>query len=53
MDEEGLAAETYLGQYRATRDSENIEPFYVSYRLGSVNPFRDPELAAGVRGERG
>jgi 2-polyprenyl-6-methoxyphenol hydroxylase-like FAD-dependent oxidoreductase len=46
----GLAAETFLKEFHSTRDSENEAPFYSSYRMGSVNPFRDPELAAEVRG---
>jgi flavin-dependent dehydrogenase len=46
---EGLAAETYLEGYRSIRDDENREPYYDSYQRGSVNPFRDPELAARVR----
>jgi flavin-dependent dehydrogenase len=48
---QGLAAETFLEQFQSTRDTENEEPFYLSYRLGSVNPFRDPELAAEFRGD--
>ena len=42
-------AETYLDEYRRTRDSENIEPFFLSYRLGQVNAFDDPEVAAGFK----
>jgi 2-polyprenyl-6-methoxyphenol hydroxylase-like FAD-dependent oxidoreductase len=46
---EGLSAETYLEQYQTTRDAENEEPYYSSYQQGSVNPFRNPEVAAAVR----
>lgn len=46
---EGMAAETYLEQFHSTRDAENKESYYSSYRQGSVNPFHDPELAAAVR----
>jgi flavin-dependent dehydrogenase len=42
---EGGPAEAYLDEYQRTRDAENIEPYYVSYRFGHVNPFDDPELA--------
>lgn len=48
--EHGHPAETYLDQYQATRDAENDPAFHFSYRLGHVNPFRDPEIAASVMG---
>jgi len=30
---------------------ENIQAFRFSYRLGRVNPFDDPEVAAAVTGQ--
>jgi 2-polyprenyl-6-methoxyphenol hydroxylase-like FAD-dependent oxidoreductase len=43
---EGLPAETYLADYQRTRDDENRDSFAHSYRLGQVNPFFDPLVAA-------
>jgi flavin-dependent dehydrogenase len=40
-------AETYLDEYQRTRDRENIEPFFLSYRLGQANAFDDPAVVAG------
>ncbi|HEX5165196.1 MAG TPA: NAD(P)/FAD-dependent oxidoreductase [Thermomicrobiales bacterium] len=48
---EGSPSETYLDEYRATRDEESIGPYHFSYRLGKVNPFSDPEIAAAVTGQ--
>lgn len=42
----GRPAEAALDEYQATRDAENAGPYHHSYRLGQINPFRDPELAA-------
>jgi len=50
--EEGVLAETYLDRYQQIRDAENTGPYYFSYRLGGINPFRDPELAAAMTGNR-
>jgi 2-polyprenyl-6-methoxyphenol hydroxylase-like FAD-dependent oxidoreductase len=47
---EGYPAESYLDHFQSMRDDENRESYYESYRQGSVNPFRDPTLAAEVRG---
>jgi flavin-dependent dehydrogenase len=41
-----LPAEIHLEEYQQIRDAENREEFYLSYRLGQVNPFADPEIAA-------
>ena len=43
-------AEMELAEYQRIRDVENTQPFYFSYRLGKVNPFTDPEMAAAVTG---
>jgi 2-polyprenyl-6-methoxyphenol hydroxylase-like FAD-dependent oxidoreductase len=45
---EGQPAETHLDAYQRTRDDENAAEFEFSYRLGKVNPFEDPEVAAAV-----
>lgn len=47
---EGHPAETYLDHFQSVRDAENREPYYESYRQGSVNPFRDPAPAVESRG---
>jgi 2-polyprenyl-6-methoxyphenol hydroxylase-like FAD-dependent oxidoreductase len=44
-------AETYLEEYQHSRDTENNEEFHLSYRLGQVNPFADPEIAALFTGD--
>jgi flavin-dependent dehydrogenase len=48
----GALPETQLGAYQATRDEESIGPYRFSYRLGKINPFADPEIAAAVTGAR-
>jgi 2-polyprenyl-6-methoxyphenol hydroxylase-like FAD-dependent oxidoreductase len=49
---EGQPATTHLRDYQIIRDAENTKTFYFSYRLGKVNPFTDPEVAAiATRGQ--
>jgi len=45
----GAPAETYLDDYQRTRDTENTDAFYRSYRFGKVNPFNDPEVSGPLR----
>ncbi len=47
---ENREAEAHLMEYQRTRDTENTAPYRYSYRLGKVNPFQDPGLAAFVGG---
>jgi flavin-dependent dehydrogenase len=46
----GRPAEACLEEYQRTRDAENLKAFQFSYRLSSVNPFDDPEVAAAFTG---
>jgi 2-polyprenyl-6-methoxyphenol hydroxylase-like FAD-dependent oxidoreductase len=48
----GQPAETHLAEYQRVRDEESAEAFHASFRLGKVNPFDDPELAATIVGDR-
>ena len=44
----GQPAETHLEEYQRMRDAESTEAFHFSYRLSTVNPFDDPEVAAAM-----
>ncbi len=46
----GQPAEAYLAEYQQIRDDESAESYHASFRLGQINPFKDPELAAAVLG---
>ncbi len=46
----GEPAESRLADYVRIRDRENAGPYAYSYKLGSVNPFRDPDILSFITG---
>jgi len=47
----GEPAEARLGNYQRIRDAENTGPYYFSYRISKIDPWRDPEVVAMLSGQ--